>query len=58
MDDKTFLLALRDYIEQSEEFLESERGMGRSLKELISEDQMPDVYAEVLRRLGDMGGLA
>lgn len=58
MDDKTFLLALRDYIELSEQIYENEVGSGRSLNDLISQGDMPDVYAEVLRRLGDMGGLA
>lgn len=51
MDDKTFLLALRDYIEITEERIEGEWGACRPLKDLIAEGQMPNVYAEVLRRL-------
>ena len=52
MDDKEFLLALREYIEQVEVKIEGEWGVGRSLEELIAADGMPALYAEVLRRLG------
>lgn len=52
MDDKEFLLALREYIEQAEAEREGEWGIGRTLDRLIAEGKMPPLYAEVLRRLG------
>ena len=52
MDDKIFLLTLREYIEQVEAQIEGEWGIGRSLEELIASGEMPQLYSEVLRRLG------
>ena len=52
MDDKEFLLALREYIEEVEMLIESDRGEGRSLEEVIAEGEMAPLYSEVLRRLG------
>jgi hypothetical protein len=52
MDDKEFLLAMREYIEDVEVLIENDRGVGRSLEELIAEGEMPPLYSEVLRRLG------
>ena len=52
MDDKKFLLALREYIEDVEVLIENDRGECRSLEELIAEGEMPPLYSEVLRRLG------
>ena len=52
MTDTDFLLALREYIERVEVQIEGEFGVGRSLEELIADDDMPPLYAEVLRRLG------
>jgi hypothetical protein len=51
MDDKEFLLALLEYIEQAEVEIDGEWGVGRSLDKLIADDSMPSLYAEVLRRL-------
>ena len=51
MDDKEFLLALREYMEQVEVQIEGEWGVGRSLEELIAANEMSPLYAEVLRRL-------
>ena len=53
MEDNEFLFALRKYIEMVQVQLESEFGSGRSLEELIAENDMPEIYAEVLRRLGE-----
>jgi len=53
MDDKEFLLALREYIEQAEVKIEGEWGVCRSLEELISVGEMPQLYTEVLRRLDE-----
>lgn len=52
MSDEEFLLAVRGYIEGVEETMDSDWGSGRSLDELIAENRMPDLYAEVLRRIG------
>ncbi len=52
MDDKEFLQAVREYIEQAEVQIEGEWGTCRNLDELIAEASMPELYAEVLRRLG------
>ncbi len=52
MDDKEFLLAVREYIEQVEVQIDGEWGYCRSLDELIATAAMPDLYAEVLRRIG------
>jgi hypothetical protein len=51
MDDTEFLQALRDYIEEAEVSMENEQGTGRTLEKMIAAGHMPDVYAEVLRRL-------
>lgn len=51
MEDKEFLHRLKEYIEQAEATIEAEFGVGRELAELIDTGEMPDVYAEVLRRL-------
>jgi 8-oxo-dGTP pyrophosphatase MutT (NUDIX family) len=51
MDDKEFLCALREFIEETQVDLDGEFGIGRSLKELISSGSMPDVYFEVIRRI-------
>lgn len=53
MNDKEFLLALREYIEQTEVKIDSEFGMGWPLSRLISENRMPEIYAEVLRRVDE-----
>lgn len=49
--DNEFLMALREYIERVEEQLDAEYGLGRSVEELTAKNEMPDVYAEVLRRI-------
>lgn len=51
MNDTEFLTALRDHIELTQVQLEAEFGCKRSLEELIADRDMPEVYAEVLRRL-------
>lgn len=51
MEDKEFLLKLREYIEQVEMNIEGECGGGRSLGELIEHGEVPEIYSEVLRRL-------
>ena len=51
MKDKEFLLTLREYIETIEVQVDGEWGSCRSLDELINENHMPDIYAEVLRRI-------
>jgi hypothetical protein len=51
MDDQAFLLALKEYIEEVEVQIEGEWGVGRHLEGLIEEQDMPDIYAEVLRRI-------
>jgi len=52
MNDKEFLLAVREYIEQVEVQIDGEWGSCRRLDELIADADMPELYAEVLRRLG------
>jgi hypothetical protein len=54
MDDNSFLLELRQYIETKEVAAEAEYGFGRSLDRLIAEGEMPPIYAEVLKRLGSV----
>jgi len=51
MDDQAFLLALKKYIEQVEVQIEGEWGICRHLERLIEEQDMPEIYAEVLRRI-------
>ena len=51
MIEKDFLLRLREYIENMEERVECEWGDSRNLEEMIAANAMPDIYAEVLRRL-------
>lgn len=51
MNDQEFLEALRDYIEQVEVQLDGEFGWSRKVSQLVDDGVMPDVYAEVLRRL-------
>jgi hypothetical protein len=52
MNDEEFLLALRQYIEEVEETIDGEWGMCRTFERMISEGAMPELYAEVLRRIG------
>jgi len=54
MNDKEFLLELREYIEDMEVKIDSKWGDGRKLQKLIADNAMPYLYAEVLRRLGEM----
>ena len=56
MNDKEFLLAVREYIEQVEVQIDGEWGSCRRLDELIADADMPELYAEVLRRLGAQRG--
>jgi len=51
MDDREFLLKVKEYIEDSETTIEEDRGSGRSTETLISAGRMPELYREVLRRL-------
>ena len=51
MNDNDFLLALREYIEQVAVQIDDEWGMLRTLDELVAEDAMPPIYAEVIRRI-------
>jgi hypothetical protein len=51
MNNKDFLIALKDYIEKVELQIEGEWGGGRSLAKLISKGEMPEIYDEVLSRL-------
>jgi hypothetical protein len=51
MDDQAFLLALKEYIEEVEVWLDCEFGKGRQVEGLIEAKDMPDIYAEVLRRI-------
>ena len=51
MNDKDFLLKLKEYIETSEKKIENEWGTCRSVKELIKDGEMPEIYFEVLNRL-------
>lgn len=53
MDDLEFLLALKDYIELAESTSLRRDGDTRSLQTLIEQDDMPDVYREILQRLHD-----
>ncbi len=48
---REFLLAIKAYIEQTEEATDGEWGSCRSLDKLIAAGEMPDLYAETLRRL-------
>jgi len=50
-NDKEFLLSIKSYIEREEIANDAGWGMGRNLKELIIDDDMPDIYAEVIKRL-------
>jgi hypothetical protein len=52
MGDKEFFTAVRRYIEDAERKIDAEWGSCRSLEELILAGEMPDLYAEVLRRIG------
>jgi len=51
MDDKEFLLTLKEYIEKWEYENEQEWGAGRELDAIILGGRMPVIYSEVLRRL-------
>ena len=46
---KGLLTRVKEYIEQREEKIEGEWGNCRSLKKLIADGDMPDVYFEVLK---------
>jgi hypothetical protein len=52
MSDQEFLEALKDYIEDMEDRVENEWGNCRGIDELKAQGKMPEIYNEVLRRLG------
>lgn len=56
MNDKEFLLDLKDYIEQAEERIDGECGDNRNIELLIEQEEMPDVYWQVLDRLAQLTG--
>lgn len=49
-----FLHNVREYIERMEVDAEGEWGLGRTLKELIEQKCMPEIYNEVLIRIEDL----
>jgi hypothetical protein len=51
MSDEEFLLTVIDYIQETEVRNDQEWGLCRSLSELVTDNAMPGVYAEALRRL-------
>ncbi len=48
---KNLLERLKDYIEEIEQLVDWDRGLGRSTEKMISEGDMPDLYAEILREI-------
>jgi hypothetical protein len=54
MKDIDFLEALKGYIEDAEEGIDSEWGKGRTSERLIEDGAMPKIYAEVIERLKAM----
>lgn len=54
MNDQEFLLAIKTYIEESEERSDGEWGLCRPLQELVDGDLMPGIYHEALRRLAEI----
>jgi hypothetical protein len=53
-DSTGFLARIKEYIEQREEKIEGEWGNCRSLKKLIADGDMPDVYFEVLQLMNSV----
>jgi len=51
MDDLEFLTQIKTYIEQMEVAVDGEWGAGRSLEQLVKENEMPELYFEVLNRI-------
>lgn len=51
MNDTEFLLAVKQYIEDSEVKMDSEWGSHRTVEQMVAANIMPPLYAEVLRRL-------
>ena len=56
--DEEFLAAVKTYIEEVEVKIEGEWGSGLPLTDLIAEDRMPMLYAEVLKRIAVAAGLS
>ena len=53
MTDREFLLAVKEYIEQTEVANDTECGLVRKLDELIADGEMPALYTEVNYRLNE-----
>jgi len=51
MNDKEFLLELKEYIEGMEHEFEMNHGSCRTKNALIASGEMPDVYDETIRRI-------
>lgn len=54
MNDKQFLEAIKNYIEEMEERCQQEWGEYLNLPEMIERGLMPEIYTEVLRRISDI----
>lgn len=52
---REFLVAVRDYIEASEESVEAERGACRSFARMLEDGDVPDLYHEVVRLIAALG---
>ena len=52
---KELLERVVDYIERMEEVHDAECGYGRSIQEIIEQDEMPDIYSDVFIELTEMG---
>ena len=51
LSDKEFFLKLKRYIEDAEHKIDGEWGHCRSVEQLISDGEMPDLYFQVLQRI-------
>jgi hypothetical protein len=51
LSDKEFFLKLKQYIEDVERQIDGEWGNCRSVEQLISDGEMPDLYFQVLQRI-------
>ena len=55
MTDKEFLLAVKQYIIETEECIDGEWGACRSFEEILNQDDsVPEIYKEVMERLEDI----
>ena len=49
-----YLLEVKEYIEATEQQIAQEWGSGQSYKQLIEDDDMPDVYYQTLQLIKDL----